>query len=82
MLSVLSIPIIILWNTHIPRRKKIMLLSIFSATIIIMIVAIIRVAVDNTYDKEINIAWLCLWSFVEVNTGEKMCLSRSLPYFS
>ena len=34
-----------------------------------MIVAIIRVAVDTIYDKEINIAWLCFWSFVEVDTG-------------
>ncbi|KAJ5102817.1 hypothetical protein N7532_003346 [Penicillium argentinense] len=33
-----------------------------------MIVAIIRVAVDSTYDREINIAWLCFWSFVEVDT--------------
>lgn len=35
-----------------------------------MVVAIVRVAVDNTYDKEINIAWLCFWSFVEVDTGK------------
>lgn len=56
---VLSIPTLVLWDTHIPRRKKIILLSIFSATILIMVFAIIRVVVDNMYDREINIAWLC-----------------------
>lgn len=71
---VLSIPILLLWNTNIPQRKKIILLSIFSATILIMVVAVVRVAVDNTYDREINIAWLCFWSFVEVDTG----LSRNV----
>lgn len=39
-----------------------------------MVVAVVRVAVDNTYDREINIAWLCFWSFVEVDTG----LSRNV----
>lgn len=66
---VLSIPIIVLWKTRVPLRKKVILLSIFSATVFIMIVAIIRVAVDTTYDQEINIAWLCFWSFVEVGAG-------------
>jgi hypothetical protein len=67
--SVLSIPILVLWNTKISSRKKIILISIFSATTLIMVVAIIRVVVDTTYDREINIAWLCFWSFVEVDTG-------------
>jgi hypothetical protein len=66
---VLSILILVLWNTKISSRKKIILISIFSATTLIMVVAIIRVAIDTTYDREINIAWLCFWSFVEVDTG-------------
>lgn len=55
---VLSIPIIVLWKTRVPLRKKVILLSIFSATVFIMIVAIIRVAVDTTYDQEINVAYV------------------------
>ncbi|KAJ5662693.1 hypothetical protein N7462_011619 [Penicillium macrosclerotiorum] len=68
-LMILSIPVLVLWNTRISRRKKAILLSIFSATIIIMIIAIIRVVVDNTIDREINIAWLCFWGFVEVDAA-------------
>jgi hypothetical protein len=60
---------LVLWNTCISRRKKVILLSIFSATILIMVIAIIRVAIDNTLNSEINIAWLCFWSFVEVDAG-------------
>jgi hypothetical protein len=34
-----------------------------------MVIAIIRVTVGTTYDQEMNVAWLCFWSFVEVDTG-------------
>lgn len=57
--QVLSIPVLVLWNTRISRRKKVILLSIFSGTILIMVIAVVRVAVDNTLNSEINIAWLC-----------------------
>lgn len=66
---VLSIPILVLWSTKISSRKKIILISIFSATTLIMVIAIVRVVVGTTYDREMNVAWLCFWSFVEVNTG-------------
>ncbi|KAJ5118144.1 uncharacterized protein N7515_010367, partial [Penicillium bovifimosum] len=66
-LMILSIPFLVLWNTRISRRKKLILLSIFSATILIMVTAIVRVAVGMSYDHQMNIDWLCFWSFVEVD---------------
>lgn len=77
-LSVLSIPFLVLWNTRIPLQKKLILLGIFSATIFIMVTAIIRVAVGMTYDRQMNIDWLCFWSFVEVDVGR---LTPSLLVF-
>ncbi|OQE37851.1 hypothetical protein PENCOP_c009G04926 [Penicillium coprophilum] len=68
-LMILSIPFLLLWRTKISLRKKLVLLSIFSATIFIMVVAIIRVAVGMTYDRQINIDWLCFWSFIEVDVA-------------
>lgn len=47
-----------------------MLLSIFSVTIFIMVVAVIRVGVKTSLDEQIDIAWLCFWSFVEVDAGK------------
>lgn len=41
----------------------------FSATVVIMISAVIRVAVGMNYDRQINIDWLCFWSFIEVDIG-------------
>ncbi|KAJ5794159.1 hypothetical protein N7457_000758 [Penicillium paradoxum] len=58
--------LMMLWNTRISRRKKLLLLSIFSATILIMVTAIIRVAIGANYDRRVNINWLFFWSFVEV----------------
>ncbi|KAJ5459329.1 hypothetical protein N7530_011273 [Penicillium desertorum] len=68
-LMILSIPFLVLWKTRISLRKKLILLSIFSATIFIMVTAIIRVAVGMNYDRQMNIDWLCFWSFVEVDVA-------------
>ncbi|OQE30974.1 hypothetical protein PENFLA_c002G00740 [Penicillium flavigenum] len=68
-LMVLSIPFLVLWKTRISLRKKLIFLSIFSATIFIMVTAIIRVAVGMNYDRQMNIDWLCFWSFVEVDVA-------------
>ncbi|KAJ5185589.1 hypothetical protein N7491_006542 [Penicillium cf. griseofulvum] len=68
-LMILSIPFLVLWKTKVSLLKKLILLSIFSATIFIMIVSVIRVAVGMTYDHQINIDWLCFWSFVEVDVA-------------
>ncbi|OQD99394.1 hypothetical protein PENSOL_c006G00486 [Penicillium solitum] len=54
-LMILSIPFLALWKTRISLRKKLILLSIFSATIFIMVTAILRVAVGMTYDGQMNI---------------------------
>ncbi|KAF4767276.1 hypothetical protein N7455_007004 [Penicillium solitum] len=54
-LMILSIPFLALWKTRISLRKKLILLSVFSATIFIMVTAILRVAVGMTYDGQMNI---------------------------
>ncbi|KNG86927.1 hypothetical protein ANOM_005366 [Aspergillus nomiae NRRL 13137] len=66
---ILSIPILILWNTRISLRKKLILFGIFSATILVMAVAIIRVVVNNSLNSSVDIGWLYFWSFVEMGTG-------------
>ncbi|KAJ5490165.1 hypothetical protein N7453_010990 [Penicillium expansum] len=68
-LMILSITFLVLWKTRISLRKKLILLSIFSATIFIMVTAILRVAVGMNYDRQMNIDWLCFWGFVEVDVA-------------
>ncbi|KAK5993821.1 hypothetical protein PT974_07258 [Cladobotryum mycophilum] len=66
---VLSIPLSILWNVQIPRTKKLILAGIFSVTIFIMVVAIIRVVlVRGTENQHQNarIDWLYMWTNVEM----------------
>ncbi|KAF2687328.1 hypothetical protein K458DRAFT_296574 [Lentithecium fluviatile CBS 122367] len=64
-LLILSLPVAVLWNTRVPLRKKIVLLTIFAATVAIMIVSIIRVTLVNSNDRPTEIVWLYFWSFVE-----------------
>lgn len=60
---------LILWKTRITFTKKLILLSVFSVTIIVMAIAIIRVVVNTSLDEPVDISWLYLWSFIEMGTG-------------
>ncbi|KAI1821856.1 hypothetical protein F4861DRAFT_541556 [Xylaria intraflava] len=67
-LLIISIPFRILWNVRIPLKKKILLLGVFSVTIIIIITSVIRVVLVKGVNEEVQIAsidWLYLWSNIE-----------------
>ncbi|KAL4954289.1 hypothetical protein BDW69DRAFT_142589 [Aspergillus filifer] len=71
-LLILSIPTLIIWPIKMPLRKKLVLLVLlvlFSMTLLIMAVAIIRVAVNSSSDRTLDITWLNLWCSVEVATA-------------
>lgn len=65
---VLSLPFMIVWHVKIPPRKKLVLLTVFSLTVVVMVVAIVRVAVVNSPTKNPSISWLYLWSSIEMTT--------------
>ncbi|KAI1074869.1 hypothetical protein F5B20DRAFT_585879 [Whalleya microplaca] len=68
-LLVLSTPVLILWNVQIPTRKKLILFAIFSVTVFIMVVSIIRVTMVVDLRGELrnaSIDWLYTWSNVEM----------------
>ncbi|EED13966.1 conserved hypothetical protein [Talaromyces stipitatus ATCC 10500] len=68
-LLILSIPVLMLWNIRISIGKKLILLAVFSATILIMAVAIIRVVINIDLDRSVDISWLYFWSFIEMGTA-------------
>lgn len=71
---ILSIPVIILWNVQIPWRNKIVLFGVFSATMLIILISIIRVALVKGIQQQLKepaIDWLYLWSAVEMATCKK-----------
>lgn len=70
-LLILSIPVIILWNVQIPWRNKIILFAVFSATMLIIVMSIIRMALGKGTQQQLKepaIDWLYLWSVVEMGT--------------
>lgn len=66
---IISIPVLILWNTRVPLRRKLVLILIFSATMVVMVVSVIRVTVVQSEHQSAEIAWLFFWSYVEVGTA-------------
>lgn len=69
----ITVPFVILWNVQIPRRKKVVIFGIFSATAFIIVTAIIRVTLVRGISSQMrspSIEWLFLWSNVEVGIGE------------
>lgn len=70
---ILSIPVIILWNVQIPWRKKVILFAVFSATILIMLISIIRITLTKGTQQQLvepGIDWIYLWSAAEMGTGK------------
>ena len=60
----------LLWDLRIQLRKKVALIAIFSVTIVVMAVSIIRVAVVNSINENLDISWLYFWSNIEMTTSK------------
>ena len=62
-----------LWNLHMNLQRKLVLAGLFSLTIIIMIIAIVRVVEVNTERNDagyFDSSWLNLWTIVEPSVGK------------
>lgn len=66
---VISIPVRMLWNVRLPLRQKLLLMTIFSLTVIVMIVSIIRVTIVGSSTQQPDISWVYFWSNIEMSTG-------------
>ncbi|KAI9664062.1 MAG: hypothetical protein M1821_007553 [Bathelium mastoideum] len=66
---IISIPVLLLWNVRIPPRQKLILMAIFSVTVVVMVFSIVRVAVVANSKKNVDISWLYLWSNIEVTVA-------------
>ncbi|MCJ1241299.1 hypothetical protein MMC14_009303 [Varicellaria rhodocarpa] len=66
---ILSLPVLGLWNVQISLRKKLALMGIFSLTIVTILFAIIRIAVEPNETASTDMVWLCLWAWVETGVA-------------
>ncbi|KAI4230761.1 MAG: hypothetical protein LQ349_006051 [Xanthoria aureola] len=70
---IISIPVRMLWNVRLPLRQKVLLMTIFSLTVIVMIVSIIRVAIvgssTRSSTQQPDISWVYFWSNIEMSTA-------------
>ena len=54
-----------------PLRQKLALMGIFSLTVIVMSISIIRVAIiRNSAKQQANQTWLFIWANVEIGVGK------------
>lgn len=67
--TVLTIPVIGLWNVQISSKKKLTLLGILGLTVTTILFAIVRIAVMPNKSSTTDITWLCLWAHVETGAG-------------
>ena len=61
------IPILMLWNVSISWKKKLALMSLFSLTIIVIVISIVRVAVGISKKSSADMGWIHLWNNIEVS---------------
>lgn len=70
---ILSIPFLVLRKVQIPLQKKAALFGIFSVTVFIMIVSVVRTTLVKGTQKHLqqaSIDWLYFWYNVEMGVGE------------
>lgn len=63
------VPLNMLWRVQISLRRKLGLAGIFSLTVFIMIIAIIRVTIMYGDREQADGTWLWTWSSVEQTVG-------------
>lgn len=69
------LPIIVIWDVQIRLAKKLAFVGLFSLTIVVMVVAIVRiVGAARTPTGELDPTFLFLWSGIE------MCIGMYLRY--
>ncbi|PYH79595.1 hypothetical protein BO82DRAFT_385086 [Aspergillus uvarum CBS 121591] len=74
---ILSVPIFVLWNSQLPLRQKMVLFAFFLATVVVMAVAIVRVAVGIDYAQTMDISWVYFWSCIEMGTAVMVACAAS-----
>ncbi len=67
-----------LWHVRIPLRQKLILIGIFSVTVVVIVIAIIRVIIIKYQNGYLDTSWLYLWSNIEVST----CMYPPPTFFS
>lgn len=68
-----------LWRVQISLRRKLGLAGIFSLTVFIMIIAIIRVTVMYGNRDQADGSWLWTWSSIEQTVGT--CANTILDWY-
>lgn len=63
--SVISVPVLLLWNVRISIRRKLALCGILCLSVCTMIVSIIKVAGANTSTGGVDSSWVLLWYEIE-----------------
>ncbi len=63
--TVISIPVVLLWNVQISLRQKFALWGILCLSIFTMITAVVRVAGGNISHGQVDSAWAIFWLQVE-----------------
>ncbi|KAL4924159.1 uncharacterized protein BDV17DRAFT_221655 [Aspergillus undulatus] len=66
---ILTIPVLIVWRARITLGKKIVLMAVFSATLVDITIAIIRVAVVDLTQLIDNGSWVYFWWSIEAGTA-------------
>lgn len=66
----MSIPMIMVWDLQLPMRKKLVLVGVFSLTVITMITALVRLLVVPKGAIGADLTWSFTWSNVEMSISE------------
>ncbi|KAI8634024.1 hypothetical protein F5Y19DRAFT_197042 [Xylariaceae sp. FL1651] len=77
--SILTIPISLIWNVRIRWEKKLALMGIFSLVLVTISFAIVRVVVVSKLTRQPDVSWLYLWSSIEQSIAVIVACLSAFP---
>lgn len=79
--AVMALPIRLVWDLRIDRKRKAGLAGIFLLGIIDIVFAIVRVIETSASVHHVDVVWLGLWSMIEASVGKWYAIPRSSATF-
>ncbi|KAK4224840.1 hypothetical protein QBC38DRAFT_501902 [Podospora fimiseda] len=75
---IMTVPVLLVWDLHIPLKKKLAFVGLFSMTIIVMVIAVVRL-VGAFSDGHIDPTFAFLWGSIEMCIATMISCLSSFP---
>ncbi|KAK3985000.1 hypothetical protein QBC44DRAFT_405940 [Cladorrhinum sp. PSN332] len=77
---IMLVPVLLVWDLRMPLKKKISFVGLFSLTLVVMVIAIVRiVGASKTENRQIDPTYVFLWGSIEMCIAVMVACLSAFP---